>query len=268
MKIKIAVLFVCLCAIYSCSDDTPRAAAISGPDSYRFYYMDYPSASSGGEDSDKNVDVIYDSSGNVIKLTGDVSAMDSGSGYSWFFRKDIFKEITYSGNTATMVSKLDSEIFTVLENRQIVEFSSDGKLISKILVNNYDPNYRDTIRYTYEGNLLKHYELRHNHALSKSEIYYNAQQNIDSIVTRLPDFSGYFDPQSKKRTVVKFKNYDTTPSPFKRLIMFDETFNRALSANNYAKWSSVTFDVYGEITASASSEWTFTYQNGLINFSL
>ena len=108
--------------------------------------------------------------------------------------------------------------------------------------------------------------------ISKSEIYYNAKADVDSIVTLAPIYNAssqpYFDPASKERSVRKFLNFDNNDNPFKAFVIFDEAFHRSLSAHNYSKWEETNYDYDGYVIGYSWREWTYVRENGIINFAL
>ncbi len=269
--IKLLSIFGILAALGCESDSnvsTPPAIT-----SYKFQYMNFPNATysvtSEGEPLDK-LDVIY-SNGKIIKLIGGISEMDPASGFSYIFRKHLFKKISYSGNTVTITDQLDSNTFTVYENKKTIEMDAQHKILSKINHSNFDSFANDTLTYFYQNNLLTRIEYHNRRLQKKSLFYYNAAKNLDSIVTSIPTIWGHpwtFDPTNKTRTVAKFENYDTATNPLKRFGIFEETFYRSLSKNNYRKYTATDYDSNGEEMGFDTKEWTFIYQDGQINFEL
>jgi len=269
MKNKYFFLILPMLILIGCgSDDESYDASIeNGISSYRFYYMDYPAAAH--RVGDNNVDVVYDH-GKIVKLIGDVSPLDPNSGYSYIFNKNLFTEVSYSSNTATIQNK--SIVNEGEWNKKIVEFTTDGRLKYKIIINDMQPLLRDTIAYFYQQGKLKSFEHHNRRFISKSEIFYNIQSDVDSVVTRFPNYIGpgqpYFDPESQERIVRAFTNYDSTANPFKSFIIFDESFYRSLSAHNYSKWEEFSYDYDGHVIGNSFAEWTFIRENGIINFGL
>jgi len=260
----LTVLFLAGCG----SDDENSNTTVveTGINSYRFYYMDYPLDT---QKSPENVDVVYND-GKIVKLIGDVSAVDPNTGYSHIFNKNVFTEVSYASNAATIVDK--SLVNEGEWNKKLVEYTADGKLKYKISINDMQPLIRDTIQYFYENGKLKSYERHNVRFYERSEIFYNAQADVDSIVTRYPYYTAphqpSFDPSSKERIVRKFENFDNTENPFQAFVIFDESFNRALSAHNYSKWEEFKYDYDGHEIGNSFAEWTFIRENGIINFGL
>jgi len=257
--------FICLTSCSSDDDSSYNPDEI-GITNYCFYYMDYLFV---GRYLDKDVQVIYDGN-KIVKLIGGLALIDPTMSYTYVFTKQIYKEISYSSNSATIVEKniYNENGF----NKQVVEFTSDGKLKYKISISNFDPSEKDTIQYFYQNGILKSYEKHNRRLISKSEIFYNTQADVDSIVTRAPNYitpnQPYFDPESEERIVRKFLNFDNQANPFKSFVIFDESFNRSLSAHNYGKWEEFDYDYDGYIIGHTWNEWTYIRENGIINFGL
>lgn len=261
--------FLALCGCGEDDENNDAAETFNGINAYRFYYADYPQGTSRFGQS--NAAVYYEGN-KVVKLTGGFMNMDQASGFSYFFDANAYKEISYSAATATIVNKLNSATLTVAEKKQIVYFLSDGKIDYKVKFDDEYPEHRDTIYYSYENNLLKSLETYNRRLIERRDIFYNAAADVDSIVTRNLDYDehgvAYFDPQNKERKVRRFLNFDNMPNPFQRLMMFDETFHRSLSAHNYDKWEEFVYDYDGHEIGNSFEQWTFIRENGIINFAL
>lgn len=270
MKRKTLFLLIPTLALFSCgSDDNDNNPEenFSGISSYKFYYMDYPSGTPIGTDS--NVEVVYNGD-RIVRLNGGFSKIDQASGYDYIFDKRNHREISYEANTVTVTDRVPTGISTGYN--QIIEFANDGKLIRRIRLTPDYINFRDTIHYFYVNNVLKSFERRSTRLVERSEIFYNDVADVDSIVTKYPTYTGlgqyYFDPESKDRKVIYFENFDGQPNPFKKFILFEDTFNRSLSAHNYSKIRNVRYDYDGHIIGDDFMEWTFIRENGIINFGL
>lgn len=263
------VLFL-LSFIYltSCSNDDAASDITNetGIKNYRFYYMDYPL---GTANSQNNISVNYEN-GKIVKLIGGISELAQESGYSHVFNENRSTDISYSNNTATIIQK--DAFYPDFAKKQIVTFTSDGKLKSKISIDYLDPNVADTIQYFYQNGILKSFEKHSRRLISKSEIFYNSKSDVDSIVTLAPNYitpnQPYFDPENKERLVRKFLNFDYNDNPFKAFLIFDEGFYRSLSAHNYSKWEETSYDYDGHVIGYSWKEWTYIRENGIINFAL
>ena len=268
MIIKKAILLFSVFSLLACSGDDENAntTAENGINSYRFHYMDYPL---GTANSQNNITVNY-YNGKIVKLIGGVSELAQESGYSFVFNQNRYTDISYSNNTATIIQK--DAFYTDFANKQSVTFTSNGQLKSKISIDYFDPNVTDTIQYFYQNGILKSFEKHNRRLISKSEIYYNAEADVDSIVTLAPNYNAsnqpYFDPESKERSVRKFLNFDNNDNPFKAFIIFDEAFHRSLSAHNYSKWEETNYDYDGHVIGYSWRAWTYIRENGIINFAL
>lgn len=249
------------------NDDNIPVENFTGISSYKFYYMDYPSGTRIEPDS--NVEVIYNGD-RIVRLNGGFLQIDQASGYDYIFDKRNHREISYEANTATITDRVSTGVSTGYN--QIVEFANDGKLTRRIRLTPDHINFRDTINYYYVNNVLKSFERRSIRLVERSEIFYNDVADADSIVTRYPTYTGpgqyHFDPESQDRKVVYFENFDGQSNPFQKFVLFEDTFNRSLSAHNYSKIRTVKYDYDGHTIGDTFMEWTFIRENGIINFAL
>jgi hypothetical protein len=135
---------------------------------------------------------------------------------------------------------------SVRENERIIEFDANNRMIRKIKYEQYDYPERDTTHYTYSNGKLMSFIKTSNRVPSsgtwslryfeESNLYYT-NDNLDSIVTV---FSVKYsdDPFSilDKKETINFNGYDSAENPFRKLQIFEETFNRSLSKNNFTEY--------------------------------
>lgn len=148
----------------------------------------------------------------------------------------------------------------------------DGSNISKIIVNNNGSI--DTLKFQYRDKLLDKITVYDKGIKSITKFYFNNKKNIDSAVTKYGDFKPIsngdyvyiFDASQKQRKKQIFLDFDRTPNPLKNLILFDETFNRSLSNNNYKSYKEYWYDNHNNIAFFTKKKWDFTYENNKINF--
>jgi len=235
-------------------------------ESYKFTYMHYPQAVML-TNSSNNVTIEYDSNNRPIKRIGGLLATPPQTGFNFIFSPDVYNEITYDNNNATIISKLNSaQGYTIAENKKIFEFDN-GKIVKKTIVNT-----NEIIQFVYEQNRIsKLISKKNNLVTSQSDLYYNQNGNVDSIVTRGATWnnitSNYeIDFNSKVKTVEVFKDYDNKANPTKNLMIFDEIFPRSLSKNNYSSYENKSYDGYGHIYQFSNRSWILNYINNEITF--
>ncbi|MDQ0593122.1 hypothetical protein QFZ37_001491 [Chryseobacterium ginsenosidimutans] len=272
MKIKTSsfLLIASSFVLFSCSNndditETTRAQE-KKIESYKFTYMHYPQAVMLANSSN-NVTIQYDSNNRPIKRVGGLLATSPQTGFNYIFSPDVYNEITYGNNTATIISKFNStQGFTIAENKRLFEFDN-GKIVKKTIV---DTN--EIIQFVYEQNRISKLISKKNNLLTaQSDFYYNQNGNVDSIVSRKATWnnitSNYeINFNSKVKTVEVFKNYDNKANPTKNLMIFDEIFPRSLSQNNYNSYESKSYDMYGQVYQFSNINWTLNYINNEINF--
>ncbi len=133
------------------------------------------------------------------------------------------------------------------------------------------PSIRDTVVYTYNNQKVTK-TIKRNIYPREESLYYYTEDNLDSIVTRGYRYDPvtdeeYIDYNAKGRDKVIFSNYDKYSNPTKKLIVFDETYFRSLSKNNYQKiiFKSIWDD--GSVHSTYEESWNLKYKNGQVDFS-
>lgn len=234
-------------------------------DAYHFMYMHYPSGIMMGT-SNGIVQIEYDNQNRPIKRKGGVLPLPSSIGFNYFFTPDYSEEITYENNEILLRVKLSAPYNT--DALKTVLKTENGKIIRRVNVNSYT---NDTINYVYNNDRIVKSVHKRILPVSESQYYYNSAGNVDSIVSK-PLFLNQttqvwqVDNTMKYRTVQTFKDYDNSPNPTKKLMLFEEIFNRSLSQNNYRAYESKSYNLDGSIGNSLISSWTFNYVNNEIKF--
>ena len=234
---------------------TPTEAPITG---YNFKNMHYPASTSPS--LDPNVTLQYYNR-RIAKRTGGVRAIDQSSGYSFAFTNDVYEDLTYINNKITITAR--NTYYPGPQGTTEIILDGQSRMTRKIAVQPY-PSSLDTIKYSYTGNQLTQsttgkYQAEHH----ISNYYYNSNSNLDSIVTK-KYYSGEVMYLKVKET---FTNYDTAANPLKSLFIFNETFLRSLSQNNYMKYEMNSYDPDNTLMDHEDRQWNIPYNgNGAINF--
>lgn len=256
----------------SCEKDRDEnSETVEEPSLYSYHYrnMDIP-----GNDFPTNTDGIitldYDTQGRPTKRNGGFVGVPLSTGFDIMFSKDIYNDIVYGNNDITVQQKSVSQPGTVYIQKYFSLLN--GKIVQKVTSSTYYSMSNDTIQYYYSGNKLTRSLYKQQKPLSETKYHYNSQGNLDSTVTRKlvynPTNQNYepYKDYPKWRTLEIFKSYDGYANPTKKMMIFDELFNRSLSENNYSRYEKKVFDVDGNLTLTLTKNWTFSYSNGIIDF--
>ena len=128
--------------------------------------------------------------------------------------------------------------------------------MSKKLFSNSTNTRIDTIHFYYDDrNLLIKSAQRNYLSESVSNYFYNSKQNLDSIVTITVNVYN----NTSSREIETFSDYDNSYNPLKHFIIFDEIFKRALSTNNYQKYTYDSYDYEGNISNSERRSWELVH---------
>ena len=266
MKINILLISFILLFFMSCSNE--ENSLNNRLESYHFKYMDYPSGMALNLTLDNLVKIHYDYNNKITKRVGGILYLSSGSGFSTMFSDYLYDEVDYSFNQIKIKRKMSLENYSTPTFERILFIDNHNRITKKII---YDqtthPYTKDTIIYSYDnyGLLTESYKGNLNSYNEKTKYYYNQDRNLDSIV-RKKHYGNepYYD---KEKEV--FSNYDSALNPLKKLIIFEETFIRALSKNNYAKCEIFKYNGSNNLYWQETKTWDLFYdENGNVNFNL
>jgi hypothetical protein len=174
-----------------------------------------------------------------------LSPNGGGGGY---LHDSLYTDLVYTNNKVRLEKKaIPFNGLTVLENETIIELDAYNRMLRKITMEEYyNTPKRDTTNYTYSnGKLMSFVKTSFREESNpdwsvryyeESNLYYT-NDNLDSIVTIYSgkQSSVSYTILSKKETQY-FSGYDTAENPFRKLQMFEETFNRSLSKNNFTEY--------------------------------
>lgn len=255
------IVFVAACCLMlNCSNDDDNAILlpVSQPiidnfkiENYHAIYamydinlqLNYPGY------GDNMVRLEYDSLNRIIKRTGNVFYTGSTSG---IVHDSLYTDLTYAGNIAYRVKKIRpfGGYSAIDKDSALLTFDVFNRIIQKIQFKEYNYPQIDTTNYVYDinGKLISYINTynkvyddgREFRTIKESQLYYT-NGNLDSIVTirsLKPNFVDYTALYSKYSHI--FSGYDTAENPFRKLQMFDETFYRSLSNNNFTEYKLIT----------------------------
>jgi len=230
--------------------------------------MDYPNAVIPGGNG--MVKIEYDHQNRPVKRIGGLAALPASVGYTHMYSSTYTEEVTYGNNEISLfVKSTDPNYFP--DRLKTVFKTENGKIIRKVEVNVNYPNANDTLNYYYIDDKIVRSNRKKIFPVSESRYYYNSAGNIDSIVARPYTYDDAtqtweVDHVTNYRTVQTFKNYDHSFNPTKKLMLFEEIFNRSLSNNNYRSYESKAYDFNGSVLQYFTWNWTFNYANDQIIF--
>lgn len=233
--------------------------------SYYFNYMDFPSGVAQGQNHEDNlITVEVGPNGNILKRTGDIRRLDGGTGFNYLFSKELYDTISYSSNQILIKRHLISDIFTAALFERKIILDGYHRMQKKIIYTEYFGSpVIDTVYYSYtaNGKLSESRKSKRNNITERSSYHYNGTGNLDSIVSKKFTFN-YLE----SKIVEVFSNYDNAVNPLVFLPMFEETFTRSLSKNNYRKYEK-KFYYDDEYEGSDFKSWTLHYNRiGQVEF--
>lgn len=262
-----------LVLMFSCSseDSIPSETETEySPQSYHFINMDYPVGMVLSPTLDNLVKICYDSNNKITKRIGGIVYYSAGSGGGTGFTDEIYDELIYSSNQININRKISSTSYSIYNFERKLILDNNKRFVRKFIYqeNAVYPNpTNDTINYFYNslGQISETFKGDLDLYNEKTKFYYNGNGNLDSIVLK----KHYQNEPYYSKTKEVFSNFDNTPNPMKKLIIFEETFNRALSKNNYSKYEKFTYDSSNNLINTEFRNWTLQYDSsGNINFNL
>jgi hypothetical protein len=258
-----------LAFVSSCSNDENSSSETAefSPKSYHFKNMDYPLDMVMSPTLENLVKIEYNHNNKISKRVGGYLYLSSGSGAGTGFTDEIYDELIYSNNLIQINRKTSSVNYSVSPFQRKLILDNQNKIIKKISYQELVFPYNDTINYFYNssGQISETFKGKLDSFNEKTKYYYNTNGNLDSIVAA----KHYQNEPYNSKTKEVFSNFDNTPNPLKKLIIFEETFNRALSNNNYSKYEKFTFDSNNNLINTEFRNWTLQYDSsGNINFNL
>jgi len=254
--------------VVSCQTNDPEEIELSNNiqnfEAYYYLYMHYPDGVLSGSSVIANIQ--YDNQNRPIKRIGGLLPLPGSTGFNYIFSNNYYEEIVYGNNEISLTVKVSLSNFS--DQLKTIFKTENGKIVKKI---NIDPYVNDTIEYYYNNDRIIKSIRKKQLPVSDTKYYYNSVGNIDSIVSRPLSYNTVSQTwqvnlSNKIKTVQTFKDYDNSPNPTKKLMMFEEIFYRSLSENNYRSYESKSYDVNGNVYGLSTQNWTFNYINNQIKF--
>lgn len=275
MKYIYLLLIAIICFTIGCSNNNVSQDTSSNPiplvapilQGYYFKNADYNGVSTIDIANNNNGNVLVDyANSKIVRRVGGVMATASGSGISGYFSKIIYDTIVYSGNRIENYNRIlpNSNYTSVSPNRKVINLNSNNQIVSKIYykqdLNLYD---NDTLDFEYNSlnKVIRISNTVYNNLLFEKLFYYNSNNNVSSIITK---YYNYYESgtsvtqQYTYKEIETFGDFDNAPNPFVSFFIFDETFNRSLSTNNYRSYSYEKY-LYPLSTNQLTNSYTINY---------
>lgn len=261
-----SVLFI------GCADNEPIIPQIeTNIQSYYYGYINNNTAIQYSSETDNLVKLEYQGN-DIVRRVGGLITVNPATGFSYKFIDDIFEELVYERNNQQLTILITGRYITEENdfsfNERILKLNTQNQMLERIVENTSTHRY-DTINYSYNslGQIIKSIRRipRTSYTLIKeSDYYYSTKQNLDSVLTYISYDEEYF--LIKKEV---FSDYDEALNPLKKLMIFDDTYFRSLSENNFSKYQIFKYDEFGDITEEEEFNWTYFYdESGNIDFSM
>lgn len=250
---KILLLVFGILTISCSSDDNNSNTQTYHIDKYFFDNMIYPNGIM--QNLDNLVKIEYDNDFKISKRIGSYSSFDPATGFPYIFVDNIYDQLTYSGNEI-FIEKKTTSTFSIPKFERKLFLDSNGRIYKKTILKEFETRPRDTTYYTYNtnGKIIETKSGELNGYNEVAKLYYNSTNNLDSIVTRK-----YYYTAFQAKIVEEFSNYDSTVNPLKNLVLFEETFYRSLTNNNFRKYERKEYDADNILTNYSFKNWTLIY---------
>lgn len=288
---KKIILLAGLFLFLSCSKEDNPTTPVNPiqEDNTPFYIQDYFSANAQysvnlvlNPNSDNLVKFEYDANNRIIKRIGDIIYIAGGAGGGGYISDILFTDLEYFDNKVKLTKRSSASSLIVQPHESIITFDSENKMVQKIInyqANNSQNIKHDTINYTYINNRLIHFTKTYKESSNGYETRYfedsSVSYNNDNLSTIVTIFSVKYSDMPHVIFIAKetkqFGGYDNAINPFRKLSIFDETFYRSLSKNNFTTYTKVGSQyiypnndysqtpVLGQETQQGFQNWSLNY---------
>lgn len=266
MKKNYLIYFFFLTGLYSCSnDDSSNPTTSDSIEKYHFDYM-FHNTNALATTSNELVKLTYDKNQRVVKKTGKVLWYGSDSNIIGKFSDEIFEDIDYTKNEAKITLKTTSKEFQLYAYNRTIVFDNQERMAKRYIYSAGDVIKNDTVVYFYnDANQIIATKKGNDKMQNESaQYYYNPAGNLDSIVTKMYDRKNY-----NYRNVEIFSGYDNAVNPLKKLVIFEDTYLRSLSKNNFAKYQKIGKNIDNSIISKSERTWKLNYdERGNVRFDI
>ncbi|MDR0264026.1 MAG: hypothetical protein LBJ04_12460 [Sphingobacterium sp.] len=180
----------------------------------------------------------------LARITGGFLPIPTVTELSYIFTDIIYWDVNIVGDQVKLEKKSSSS--EILFNERHDLWYNNGRITERRIYRSDQPVSR--YKYEYENDRLKkEYKYLDDRLSLERTFYFNAKQNLDSIL--------YEYPYSADKVVEIFMDYDQKPNKLKNLLVFEDFIPRALSTNNYLKMSRLYIDDAGIRSPSVERKW-------------
>ena len=176
---------------------------------------------------------------------------------------ELYDTVVYSKNKIELITKSSNANLPVNENRRTFTFAN-GKIQMKVAYTSAQEN--DSTLYFYRpDHLLDKVVEKYSGQYTIKSFSFNSSGNLDSVSGKT-----YYTVDSTllSTTQENFGNYDSSPNPLTGFGIWDETFYRSLTKNNFRSYHFEKRNVPGNyIEQTADFKFNLQYDsNGVVDF--
>ena len=209
------------------------------------------------------INLEYDPQGRVIKHWNGLIPANPATGYGFVFYEGLYDEVTYQENQITILKKDTLKNINANPDLKVITMEYDKMVRYTRERTNYI-TYYDTTWLYYNHHTLFRTVTKDRGSILTKDFFFDNEGNLSEIkslaISRYMGDSIYFQSE-------KFSDYDSSPNPVRHLAIFDETFERSLSKNNYRKYTMKKYEGDSVMIGDAFRNWTFAYdEKGNVQF--
>lgn len=223
---------------------------------YNYTYMNYNQVIASPNPKNNNIILDYDTKGRIIRRNAGPLRLPPPTGYNYLLSNEVYDDIVYMRNKIVIKRKTKLKDIFIPETKRTITIDDKGRMVRKIVENSFSQKaYVISYQYDFDGKLIS--AILKSYSSEKSTHYYTFYytfSNLDSIV-----IEKYHNDEYLGKTIEVFGNYDKVKNPFRKLIIFKETFNRSLSENNYTSYKKEIYDRENKRISYETRNWSLIY---------
>lgn len=208
----------------------------------------------------------YDNQNNFKVRVGGFIIDHYSTGTVTDFITEIYDTVIYSNNTVELITKSSVSGLSVAANRRVYTLANN-KIQMKVAYATTSPQQNDTTLYYYHSNktIDKLVEKHYGYFIIKT-FAFNNSGNLDYVSGKT--YSSW-DNTLVSSTEEMFGNYDSSINPLIRFGIWDETYYRSLTVNNFRSYSYEKKDeVTNTVLETRNIRFNLQYNNqGVVDFS-
>lgn len=178
---------------------------------------------------------------------------------------ELYDTVVYSDNEIELITKSNNAYIPLNENRRTYTFAN-GKIQMKVAYTANSTPENDTTLYFYgTDQVLDKVIEKHGDQYTIKIFSFNSSGNLDSVSGKT---SYAIDSTLLSTMQEKFRNYDSSPNPLRGFGLWDETFYRSLTKNNFRSYNFEKRNVPGNyIEQTGDFKFNLYYDNeGAVDF--